>query len=71
MTICAAIFKHTDISVLQTKNKMADIPLMYAVKQPLGTNNSTSHVDICQSNCVYDLIGDSCKFQILICERQS
>jgi hypothetical protein len=68
MTICAVIFKYSDISVLQTKNKMAN---MYAVKQPLGTNNSTSHVDICQSNCVYDLIGDSCKFQILICKRQS
>jgi hypothetical protein len=25
---------------------------MYAVKQPLGTNNLTSHVDMCQSNCV-------------------
>jgi hypothetical protein len=23
-----------------------------AVKQPLGTNNLTSHVDMCQSNCV-------------------
>jgi hypothetical protein len=27
-------------------------PLTYAVKQPLGTNNLTSHVDMCQSNCV-------------------
>jgi hypothetical protein len=25
---------------------------MCAVKQPLGTNNLTSHVDMCQSNCV-------------------
>jgi hypothetical protein len=28
------------------------IPRTYAVKQPLGTNNLTSHVDICRSNCV-------------------
>jgi hypothetical protein len=47
------------------------IPLTYAVKQPLGTNNLTSHVDMCQSNCVYGLMGDSNNFQILICKRQS
>jgi hypothetical protein len=47
------------------------IPLTYAVKQPLGTNNFISHVDMCQSNCVYVLMGDSNKFQILICKRQS
>jgi hypothetical protein len=41
------------------------IPLTYAVKQPLGTNNLTSHVDMCQSNCVYVLMGDSNYFQIL------
>jgi hypothetical protein len=45
------------------------IPLTYAVKQPLGTHNLTSHVDMCQSNCVYILMGDSNKFQILICKR--
>jgi hypothetical protein len=28
------------------------IPLTYVVKHPLGTNNLTSHVDMCQSNCV-------------------
>jgi hypothetical protein len=28
------------------------IPLTCAVKKPLGTNNLTSHVDMCQSNCV-------------------
>jgi hypothetical protein len=28
------------------------IPLTYAIKQPLGTNNLTSHVDMCHSNCV-------------------
>jgi hypothetical protein len=47
------------------------IPLTYAVKQHLGTNNLTSHVDMCQSNCVYVLMGDSNYFQILICKRQS
>jgi hypothetical protein len=47
------------------------IPLTYAVKQPLGTNNLTLHVDMCQSNCVYVLMGDNNKFQILICKRQS
>jgi hypothetical protein len=49
------------------------IPLTYVVKQPLGTNNLTSHVDMCQSNCVYlyVLMRDSNKFQILICKRQS
>jgi hypothetical protein len=31
------------------------IPRTYAVKQPLGTNNLTSLVDMCQSNCVYVL----------------
>jgi hypothetical protein len=41
----------------------------YAVKQPLGTNNLTSHVDMCQLNCVF--ISDSKKFQIFICKRQS
>jgi hypothetical protein len=41
------------------------IPLTYAEKQPLGTNNVTSHVDMCQSNCVYVLMGDSNYFQIL------
>jgi hypothetical protein len=41
-------------------------PLTYAVKQPLGTNNLSSHVDM--SNV---LMGDSNKFQILICKRQS
>jgi hypothetical protein len=46
------------------------IPLTYAVKEPLGTHNLTSHVDMCQSNCVYVLMGDP-KFQILICKRQS
>jgi hypothetical protein len=47
------------------------IPLTYAVKQPLGTNNLTSHVDMYQSNCVYVFMGDSNKFLILICKRQS
>jgi hypothetical protein len=47
------------------------IPLTYAVKQPLGTKNLTSHVDMCHSNCVYVLMGDSNKFQILICKCQS
>jgi hypothetical protein len=46
-------------------------PLTYAVKRPLGTNNLTSHVDMCQSNCVYVFMGGSNKFQILICKRQS
>jgi hypothetical protein len=31
------------------------IPLTYAVKHPLGTNNLISHVNMCQSNCVYVL----------------
>jgi hypothetical protein len=47
------------------------IPLTYAVKQPLGTNNLASHVDMCQSNCVYVLMGDSNNFQILIWKCQS
>jgi hypothetical protein len=64
---------------LLVDNTMADIiisfttvsPLTYAGKKPLGTNNLTSHIDMCQSNCVYFLMGDSNKFQILICKRQS
>jgi hypothetical protein len=44
------------------------IPLTHAVKQPLGTNNLTSHVHMYQSNCVYVLMGDNNKFQILICK---
>jgi hypothetical protein len=44
------------------------IPPTYALnEQPLGRDNLTSHVDMCQSNCVYHvLMGDSNKFQILI-----
>jgi hypothetical protein len=42
------------------------IPLTYALKQPLGTNNLTAHVDIlCQ--CSYG----PHTFQTLICKRQS
>jgi hypothetical protein len=43
-----------------------------ALKQPLGMGNLTSHLDMCQSNCVHDyvLMGDSNKFQVLICKRQ-
>jgi hypothetical protein len=40
------------------------IPLTYAVKQHLGTNNLTSHVDMCQSNCVCVLIGTVINFNI-------
>jgi hypothetical protein len=47
------------------------IPLRYAVKPSVGANNLTSHVDMCQSNCVHVLMGDSNKFKILISKRQS
>jgi hypothetical protein len=46
----------------QNISSITVIPLTYAVKQPLGMNNLTSHVDMCQSNCVYVLMGDSSKF---------
>jgi hypothetical protein len=36
--------------------------LSFHSKEPLGTNNLTSHVDMCQSNCVYVIMGDSNKF---------
>jgi hypothetical protein len=32
------------------------IPLTYAVEQPLGMNNLPSHVDMCQSDCVYGFV---------------
>jgi hypothetical protein len=60
-------------AVLQLANISSTtvIPLTYAIKQPLGTNNLTPHVNMCQSEYVYVLMGDSNKFQILICKRHN
>jgi hypothetical protein len=49
------------------------IPLTYAVKQPLGMDNLTSHIDMCvnQFVSICILMDDTNKFQIVICKRKS